>query len=71
MVKSLIIQMVCSASLLLTIVPTLAQILWEHSNTNLVKVERLKKMLNDKEVTLVEWVEEEEQWAKKEANLQA
>ena len=36
------------------------QIIWEHNEINLVKVERLKKILNDKKVALIEQVKEVE-----------
>ena len=43
----------------------------EHNEINPIEVERLKKILDDKEVTLVERVEEVKWWVRKEANTQA
>ena len=44
-------------SILLTI-PTLTQIVWKHSEVNLTEVERMKKVMDDKEMALVERDEE-------------
>ena len=61
--------MVCLTQLLLASMPMLVKIIWEHRDSNAAKVERLIKMLGDKEVVLVEWVKEADQWAMREADL--
>ena len=55
-IKSSIVQMARSTQSLLTTMPTLVKILREYHDSNLVEVESLTKMLDDKEVTLVEWI---------------
>ena len=50
--------MIQSILSILSIVPTLVQIVWKHSEVNQLEVERMKKMLDDKEVALVERVVE-------------
>ena len=70
LVKFIVIQMAHSVFFLLSTIPTSAKILKEHSEFNLAEIERLKKMLNKKEMALVEWVMEVDQWVKKEANTQ-
>ena len=54
LIKSSIVQMACSTQSLLTIMPSLVQILKEHREINLTEVERLTKQLEHKEVELVE-----------------
>ena len=51
--------------------PTLVKIIREHCDSNPTEVERLTKMLGDKEVALVERAKEANQWVMREANLQA
>ena len=60
LMKSSIVQIVRLTSFLLVIMPTLTKIIWDHIATNLVELDRLKKMLEDKEVALVERVKEAE-----------
>ena len=53
LIKSSIVQMACSTHSLLATMPTLVKILKEHCEINPVEMERLVKMQDDKEVTLV------------------
>ena len=71
LVKSSIVQMVRLVSSILAIILTLVQIIWEHNETNLAKVEILKKMLDDKKVNLVKRVKEVEWCDEKEADTKA
>ena len=66
LVKFSIVWIIHSTSSILSTVPSLTQIIWNNSEINLVEVERLKKMLDDKKVTLVAWVNEVKQWVNKE-----
>ena len=70
LIKLTVIQMVHSTSSLLTTIPTLSQILKDHSEFNPTKMERLKKMLDEKEVALVERAKEVSRWVRKEAKTQ-
>ena len=45
--------MVYSTLSILSTIPTLAKFVWEHTKINPIKVEWLKKMLDNKEVALV------------------
>ena len=63
--------MVWLALSILLIILTLVQIAREHSEINLMEVERLKKMLDDKELALVKQVEKVKWWVKKEVDSQA
>ena len=62
--------MVWAAFSILSTVPTLVQISKEHSKINPAKVDKLKKMVDDKEVALVERAEEMEWWMKNEVDVQ-
>ena len=56
---------------LLVTMPTLVKILKEHHDSNLAQVERMTKMLDEKEVALVKQAKEADQWVLREADLQA
>ena len=71
LVKSSIVQMARSTQSLLSTMPSFIRILKEHRESNLVEMERLRKMLEDKEVELVEQVKETDRLTQREANLQA
>ena len=68
MVKSTVVQMICLTSSLLFTVPTQIQLMKDHSQSNPVEMERLRKMLDKKEVALVERVKEVNHWVKKEVD---
>ena len=69
LVKSSIVQMARSTQSLLVTMPSLVRILKEHRESNLVEMERLRKMLEDKEVELVERVKEADHLSQKESKL--
>ena len=71
LVKSSIVQMACSTQSLLATMPSLVRILKEHRESNPAEMERLRKMLEDKEVELVKRVKEADCWSQRESNLQA
>ena len=52
-------------------IPTLAQTLCKHNEINPKDMEKIKKNLEDKEVTLTEWSLKVDWWMKKEAKAQA
>ena len=56
---------------LLSTMTSLVRILKEHRESNPIEMERLRKMLEDKEVELVEWVKEIDRLTQRESNLQA
>ena len=58
MVKSSIVQMACSTQSLLATMPSLVWILKEHRESNPAEMEKLRKMLKDKEVELIKRVKE-------------
>ena len=62
--------MVHSASSLLSTVPTLVQLMKDHCQSNPTEMEMLRKMLDGKEMALVERVEEVNHWVRKEAGTQ-
>ena len=69
LVKSSIIQMVCSTRSLLSTMPSLVRILKEHHESNPTGMERLRKMLEDKEVELVDRVKEANRLSQRESEL--
>ena len=71
LVKLSIVQMARSTQSLLSTMPSLVRILKEHRESNPAKMERLRKMLEDKEVELVEQVKEGDRLSQKESKLQA
>ena len=71
LIKSLIMQMARLTHSLQVIMPSLVQILKEHCEINPVEVEWLMKMLEEKEVELVEQAKEADRWSLKEFDLQA
>ena len=68
LVKSSIIQMACSTQSLVSTIPSLAQIMKEHRESNPIEMERLQKMLEEKEVELVK---ETDRLTQREVDLQA
>ena len=63
--------MACPTQSLLATMPTLVQILKEHHEINPTEMERLTKMLKDKDIKLVEQAKEASCWSQREADLQA
>ena len=57
-------------STLLSTVPTLVQMMKDHAESNLAEIERLRNMLGEKEVALVERAKEVNRWVRKEADTQ-
>ena len=70
LLKSTCMQMARSVSTLLSFIPTIAQKMSEYHNFNPIEMERLKKMLSEKEVAMVERAEEVERWVKKQADTE-
>ena len=58
------------ASFILLALPSLIRIMKEHNEINPAEVDRLKKMLDEKEVAQVERVQEVERWVKKEIDIE-
>ena len=58
LIKSYVVQMIHLVSSILSMVPNLVKITHEHGEINLTEVEQLKKILNDKEMALVEQAKE-------------
>ena len=54
-----------ATSFILSAIPSLARIVKEHSDTNLAKIERLKKLLDGKEVALIQQAKKVNQWVRK------
>lgn len=63
--------MVQSTSSILSIVPTLAQIMQEHSESNPEELKKIKEILEDKEVVLTKQSIKVNWWIKKEVEAQA
>ena len=57
--------------LIFATIPTLAKIVKEHAKVNLVEMEGIKKLLDEKKVALIKWVVDVKWWIKKEADAQA
>ena len=68
--ESTTVQVARSASTLLATVPTLVQLLKDHSESNAMETERLRTMLGGKEVALVEQAKEVNRRVRKEAETQ-
>ena len=69
LIKLSMVQMIQFVSSIFLTTPTLAQIMQKHSKINIVKVERLKKMMDNKEVALFERIEMVKRWVRKEAGI--
>ena len=52
LVESSIVQIICLASSMFSIIPSFAQIMGEHSSFDPKEMEKLKKALEEKEATL-------------------